>query len=356
MEIENFSFYNETLEYLKCYNNKFYNMNIAYFNKFNDEFKNDLDNIIYNITNEIKKYKDVNNIINYFDENYELTKNIDVDKNEILFYFDNINSMILFARRKTNDEIKNFLNDLFVSSFSSSYEKLLNNFIIDELMENVTILINTNFEAKFDYLIKTIIKEYDYYSFILSDIKEIGINSKKSIINLYQDIIKKINDTMASLLEDKIFLNIDVFIRKNKNIFKDNFIDYYANNLNKYNININLLSDFIEDIFQDKNFNKTLDIISKELLENHIVLKTKNIINNSFENKRKLLNEETNKILIDIFKLLQNITTKELPEDMIIINELIINFTHILSNQKMQYLLVIGQELLIYYIILLKKI
>ena len=79
------------------------------------------------------------------------------------------------------------------------------------------------------------------------------------------------NETLFYLVEDKIYLYLDLFNRNNKNIFKDNFIDFYVNNLNKYRINFNFLSEIFQDIFLDKNFNKTLDSFSKELIENNIV-------------------------------------------------------------------------------------
>ena len=335
----NYSFYNETFEFLNCYSNNFYNENVSYYARFSDEYKDDLDNIINDIVNEIKKSTlDENLIINYFNDNFDLQIYNNIDKDEITSYFEDIKNIFIYIKEKNNDELKEFLNNLLIFSFNSSYTKMINNFLVDELIDNISVLINNNFGIEIDYLTKKIISEYDYYEFLLSNIKEIGNNSKKAFINLYKNIQKKMNETIFYLFNDKIFFYLDLFTRKNKNIFKDNFINFYANNLNKYNINFNYLSDIIEDIFLDQNFNKTLDLISKDLIDNNIVLKSKKVINESIENKTKFLNNKIREILNNIQKILDNIKTKELPEDMIIINELIQNFTHVINNQNNRYL------------------
>jgi hypothetical protein len=98
---------------------------------------------------------------------------------------------------------------------------------------------------------------------LLNNLKVIGINNKNSFTNLYKNLFRKLNESIFYLVEDKIYLYLDLFNRKNKNIFKDNFIDFYVNNLNKYRINFNFISEIFHNIFLDKNCNKTPDSISK---------------------------------------------------------------------------------------------
>ena len=343
--LENYSFYIETLEFLNCYNNDFFSEKTNFYDKFNDEYKNDLDNIINKIVYEIKDINlDENLIINYFAENYNLQIYKNIDKKEILKYFDDINNNILFVKVNNDDELKNFLNDILTNSFYSSYSKMIDNFIVDELIDNISVLINNNIETQIDYITNKIINEYDYYQLLLNNTKVLGINSKNAFTNLYKNLLKKLNETIFYLVDDKIYLYLDLFNRKNKNIFKDYFIDFYENNLNKYRINFNFLSEIFQDIFLDKNFNKTLDSISKKLIENNMILKAKNIIKDFIDNKINILNIEIKRILNNIQKLLNSIKTKELPEDMIIINELILNFTQVVNNQNNRYLLKMGQE------------
>ena len=189
---------------------------------------------------------------------------------------------------------------IFYQAFNLSYSKMINNFIVDELIGNVSVLINNNIETQIDYITNKIINEYDYYQLLLNNIKVIGINNKNSFTNLYKNLFRKLNESIFYLVEDKIYLYLDLFNRKNKNIFKDNFIDFYVNNLNKYRINFNFISEIFHNIFLDKNFNKTLDSISKELIENNMVLKAKQTINDLIYNKTNILNFEIRRILNNI--------------------------------------------------------
>ena len=55
----------------------------------------------------------------------------------------------------------------------------------------------------------------------------------------------------------------------------------------------------------------------------YIILKLKQVINDLIDNQTNILIIEIRRILNNLEKLLDTIKTKELPEDMIIINELI---------------------------------
>jgi hypothetical protein len=48
---------------------------------------------------------------------------------------------------------------------------MINNFIVDELIGNVSVLINNNTETQIDYITNKIINEYDYYQLLLNNIK-----------------------------------------------------------------------------------------------------------------------------------------------------------------------------------------
>ena len=102
--------------------------------------------------------------------------------------------------------------------------------------------------------------------------------------------------------------------------------------------------DFIGEIVIDVDFNRTLDSLSKDLIYNLIINKIKNTISNSFYSKVQILNQEIENIRINIETILNNISTKELPENMIIINGLIINFTEIVNNQNNKYLMKISKK------------
>ena len=85
---------------------------------------------------------------------------------------------------------------IFYQAFNLSYSKMINNFIIDELIGNVNVLINNNIETQIDYITNKIINEYDYYQLLLNIIKVIGINNKNSFTNLYKNLFRKLNESI----------------------------------------------------------------------------------------------------------------------------------------------------------------
>ena len=85
---------------------------------------------------------------------------------------------------------------IFYQAFNLSYSKMINNFIIDELIGNVNVLINNNIETQIDYITNKIINEYDYYQLLLNIIKVIGINNKNSFSNLYKNLFRKLNESI----------------------------------------------------------------------------------------------------------------------------------------------------------------
>ena len=53
--------------------------------------------------------------------------------------------------------------------------------------------------------------------------EELGNSSKESIINLFSNIPKKLNESIYIYIEDEIFYYIDIFFREKKNIFINNY-------------------------------------------------------------------------------------------------------------------------------------
>ena len=56
--------------------------------------------------------------------------------------FDGMYDIVLYINSLKDIEYKNFLNDVFTKSFSSSYSDFINNFMINEIIDNTTVLIN----------------------------------------------------------------------------------------------------------------------------------------------------------------------------------------------------------------------
>ena len=338
---ENISDFNESLKLLNCYNNHFYNYSVKYFNEFDGNIKNRLDNIMNKIYIKIKtNYVDDIFLYDYLDKNYQLEPYKNISLTDISYDFDSIEGMINYANFLKNEDYKNYLTNILIDSFNSSYSNIINNYILDEIINNINVFGLNKFELHLEYMTKKIIDEYNYYILILNSTEELGYSSKKVFINLYDSINKKLNDIIFYLFEE----DIDIFQRDIKYKFRNNFINYYVYDLNKYDLSILKLNKFYEEIILDKTFNKTLDTICIQLINNIIIKKIKELINISLHSKIYNLFNITDSFKLQIKKILENKKTKDLPEDMNNINDLINNYTILVNNQNNHYSLNISEN------------
>ena len=347
-ETDNISFYNN-IEYINyyinCYNNNYYNYTAFYFNSFDNTYKSELDIIISNISNEISNnYFDENYLFRYFDNYFELEPYKNIELNEIESYLEDIENMIIYVNNNKNDDIQYYIFNSLVYSFNISYNNLFSNFIANELNDNVNIILNNKFEIYFDFIMKKVQNEFYYYLLILNNTDEISNNSKNEFLNLYDNINKEVNETIINFIENEIYYHLDSFYKEYKNNFRNNFINFYLNPKNKYNINLEKFTDFFKEIIIDINFNKTLDNISKDLIYDKIINKIKTSINNSIYLKVQNLSKEIQNLKINMEIILDNITTQELPENMLIIKDSIINYTELVNNQSNKYLMKISDK------------
>ena len=58
-------------------------------------------------------------------------------------------------------------------------------------MDKINALINDKFNIFINYFINKLDYDFEYYSFLLDEMDELGNSSKKSIINLFSKIPKK---------------------------------------------------------------------------------------------------------------------------------------------------------------------
>ena len=333
------------MKFINCYENNFYNFTAFYFNNFDNIYKENLLDNIKQITKEIKNnYIDDNYLYEFLDKNYELDPYKEINFKELDFFLQDIENMIFFAKNNYNDDLVSHISNSLIYYFNSSYSDLFNNFIINELVDNITIIINNKFQMQIDYILKKIENEFNYYLLILNNTDEIGENSKNKLINLYENFNKKLNETLFYLIEDNIYFYLDLFYRENKNNFKNNFINYYLNESNEYNINVNKYFNFIKEILAEKEFNKTIDKISKDLIYDLTLNKLKLLINDSMYTKAKILSDKLAILKINIKNKLNYIATQEIPKNMIIINDLILNYTEIVNNQNNAYLFKISER------------
>lgn len=93
-----------------------------------------------------------------------------------------------------------------------------------------------------------------------------GYTTKLSIDNLFIYYKEKISESINNTIENEVNFYIDKFYRENKDIFTKNFINYYYQEKNEYNISLYKIKNYLDEILIEKNFNKTLDIISNSLI------------------------------------------------------------------------------------------
>ena len=341
------SYFKETLDLMECFTNNYYIINYTYiyFRSFNDTIKENMDNIFLEMNNLfIKNRMDENYLIKFLDNYFVLDSYEEIDLSDISYNFEDIESMIHYINQMKDDEYKKYLYDLLVDSFNKSYSKFVNNFILDEIMNDIIISINNKLELYLDYMFIKIIDEFEYYLLILNTTDELGVSSKNSLIDLYEKIKSKLNETILYLFQDDISFYLDLFYRENKKIFRDNFINHYFRDKNEYDIKIYKIPEISDEIILDLKFNQTLDEISNYLIKNEFIEKIKEKINNSINSKIQNFYDE-----IDIYKnnitiILNSIPTRSLPKNMSHINELIINYTELINNQKNRYYLNISDE------------
>jgi hypothetical protein len=207
--------------------------------------------------------------------------------------------------------------------------------LISSIIDNITLFINNNAEINLYYLLNKLTDEYNYYIMILSNTEEFGISTAESLSNLYDDVNKKINQSISYTINEYVLFYIDNFFKNIKHIFRDNYIKYYKYEKNVYNIEIYQLKENLDEFIYNGGFNKTLNEYSDEIMSNHIIDKLNNTINDLLHNKLYQIYSIINDFKKEINILLSNITIIEEEEN---INNIINSYKIILFNQNNQFL------------------
>ena len=341
------SYYKETLDFIECFTNNYYIINYTYiyFYSFNDTIKENLENIFNEMKSLfLKNRMDENYLIRFLDDYFVLDEYKEIDLPDISYDFEDIESMIHYINQMKNDEYKQYLYNLLVSSFNKSYTDFINNFILDDIMNDIIISVNNRLELHLDYMSKKIKDEYYYYLLILNTTNELGISSKNALINLYGKIKSKLNETIFYLFEDDINFYLDLFYREHKKMLRDNYMNYYFRDINEYGTKIYKIKEISDEFILDLKFNQTLDGISNHLIKNIFIKQIKEKINNSINSKIQKFYSEIDIYKSNITKILSMKPTRPLPSNLFRLNELIINYTNLVNNQKNRYYLNISDK------------
>ena len=315
---------------------------MLYFDNFNETFKNKLDEKFRLIADIIKNnFIDDNFLFKFLEEqNYELQPYENVSLSDLSYSFEEIESFIDYYKNIKRKEYKNYLSDLLLESFNISYHNLFYNFVLDELIYNIMNKISTKLELYLEFIYEKIYDEYYYYILLLNETEELGNSTKNAFINLYNNIKKKLNESFTYNFMDEINFYLNSFYRENKKTFINNFINYYlgdinkSNNIGNFNLNIFNIKELTDEIILNREFNKTIEIISNNLINHTIIEPIKENINNTIIGKIINIYDICDEFKNNISEILENIDTKELPEDMTYLNILIFNYMEIVENQN----------------------
>ena len=265
-------FINETAIILDCDNNLYYTnyLNMTFFNNFNEE-------ISHNLSEISDKYKDIINsfyVGTEFIEDYIISSNyIKLENYEnfptkyLITNIENFNDMSEYIQYDCEIKYNNYMKQTLIEIFNNSFTEFMKNAISGDIEDNFLFYVFSKIEINIKYIIEKVQNETDYYTLLLNKTKELGITSKKALISLYDYIGDRINKNLQYQIENYIGDNIIFFYRENKFLFRDNFINYYLQNLNKmFNVdNIFNLRSILHEFIVSRDFNKSLDNISKDL-------------------------------------------------------------------------------------------
>jgi len=339
--INNYKNDNETIILLNCYKNNFYDYSAFYFNSFTETYKNKLDEKFGLIIEIIKNnFIDDNFMIKFLEEqNYKLQSYENASLSDTSYFYEEIEDFIDYYSNIKRNEYKNYLFDLLIESFNISYHNLIYNFVLDELIDNILIKINAKLDLNFEYIYEKISDEYYYYLLLLNDSEKLGNSTKNAIVNLYNNIKKKLNESFNYKFIDEINYYLNSFYRDNKKTFINSFINYYLGDINKYanignfNFNIFNIKELTEEIILNREFNKTIEKISNNLIYHAIIEPIKENINDALNNKIINIYNICDEFKNNISEILENIDTEELQEDMFELNRLILNYMVLVDNQ-----------------------
>ena len=247
------------------------------------------------------------------------------------------------AINKDEPVYKNYIREILIESFNISYSNKIKLFITNEISDTINILISDKINIFIDHFLNKLNNDYDYYYLLFKKMDELGDNNKASIINLFSNIPKKLNESIYNLIEEEIFYYIDIFFRENKNIFTNNFIKFYLNNSYLFNLSMYRIEDYLKDFLLDNNFNKTLNNITSYPI-NEIQKEIKTIIKQTILTKINSFNTECNLIYEQIIIELNKIKASPLTNEMKTLIQLLNNHATLIENQNNKYLFSVGEN------------
>jgi len=316
--LEEIFYVNETKSWLICNNNNFFKFNNIIIEDIDDINKNEINYFAANISSILNEFLfDGIYLENFFSHEFSLNvtkiNNISlIDLNNFYSDFENFQFISEYLSYDINNKYINNLKEIFIKNFNESYFHFAKEYLINEINISLYSEIIDKINMDINYISKKIIEENKYYIYLLSNTKEIGFTSKECLLNLYSYLFNKFNDTVCILLEKLFNENLFYFLKEKKNIFSDYYLNYLINSKNNENchlMEIFKFDEYLNDLIDSREFNKSLQNISEMLLKEEIIIKLKediikiiyqkiNNLRNLFFSLTREMNEALNQIII----------------------------------------------------------
>ena len=286
-------YFNKTSFILFCNSSHYFNQKEFYYDNINSE--QELSEFIIQLNENLSLYFNettisellYNNTLDSYNKNLSLKDyKTDITKDYFEYELSDFEAAGEILRYKDQEEYKQFLNEIIMLEFNNSINEFINDFIIKETEYNINIDILEKYNIRINLLENKLNNEMEYYSFLLNNSNEIGVTTKQAFLNLYNDINKDFNIIITQLNEE-LFYELDNFYMTNKRIFIDEYYTYL-----KYikSERIFKLKDYIDKIFSNLQFNRTLENIIENNLYTNFLEIIKNNLNNTINNKKEQLN------------------------------------------------------------------
>ena len=344
--IEEINYVNETKFWMNCNNNNFFNFSNIIIEELDDLSKNKINYIINNISNILNEYLfDGIYLEKFFFDEFSLNvteiNNISsMNLNEFFYDFENFQDISEYLSYHITNEYINDLKEIFIQNFNDSYYDFIKDYLINEINISLYSEIIDKINMNINYISKKIIEENKYYIYLLSNTKELGFTTKEYLLNLYPYLFNKVNDTVSILLEKFLDEDLFYFYKENKNIFSDYYLNYLIdsrNNENGHLMEIFKFNQYLNDLIDDKEFNKSLQNISERLLKEEIMIKLKKetikIIYQNINNFNDILFS----LFIGMNETLEQIITLNYDDELLPIVTENKNFIKIVNNQNNRF-------------------
>ena len=121
---------------------------------------------------------------------------LDLDINDFMTNFEEIETDSSNVNTSNETEYKNLMYNISIESFNISYSNKVISLISEVINNEINLIINDKFDIFINYYSNKIKNDFIYYRYLLSQFDELGNNSKISLMNLFVENPRKLKDSI----------------------------------------------------------------------------------------------------------------------------------------------------------------